>query len=120
MKKFKSWGEIGEANGKVEINFSDPEFTISADLSLLGSEKAKAAAKINKDGLDVSASVELGISGFGCEVKGKADANLGGNLTGGYIKLGVMVTWIWHLLMYMQRELRSLLLTGIGTLIKPR
>lgn len=89
MKKFKSWGEIGEANGKVEINFSDPEFTISADLSLLGSEKAKAAAKINKDGLDVSASVELGISGFGCEVKGKADANLGGNLTGGYIKLGV-------------------------------
>ena len=89
MKKFKSWGEIGEANGKVEINFSDPEFTISADLSLLGSEKAKAAAKINKDGLDVSASVELGISGFGCEVNGSADANLGGNLTGGYIKLGV-------------------------------
>lgn len=89
MKKFKSWGEIGEANGKVEINFSDPEFAISADLSLLGSEKAKAAAKINKDGLDVSASVELGISGFGCEVKGSADANLGGNLTGGYIKLGV-------------------------------
>ena len=73
----------------LEINFSDPEFTISADLSLLGSEKAKAAAKINKDGLDVSASVELGISGFGCEVNGSADANLGGNLTGGYIKLGV-------------------------------
>ena len=69
MKKFRQWGEIGNAKGQVEINFSEPEFAVSAEMSLLGAEKAKAGAKINKDGLDISAALELGISGFGCEVK---------------------------------------------------
>ena len=34
-------------------------------------------------------ALELGISGFGCEVKGSAAANLGGNFTERYIKIGV-------------------------------
>ena len=89
MKKFRQWGEIGNAKGQVEINFSEPEFAVSAEMSLLGAEKAKAGAKINKDGLDISAALELGISGFGCEVKGSAAANLGGNFTERYIKIGV-------------------------------
>lgn len=89
LKKFKDWGEIGNIDGKIEINFSEPEFVIGADMSLLGSEKASAEAKINKSGLDISANVKLNISGFGMEISGGADADLGGNLSGAYMKAGV-------------------------------
>ena len=89
FKKFKEWGEIGEINGDVSINFSEPELKIAADMNLLGSEKASAEAKINKSGLDITAEVDLSLSGFGMEVSGGADANLGGNLTGAYIGIGV-------------------------------
>ena len=89
LKKFKDWGEIGDIDGKIEINFSEPEFVIGADMSLLGSEKASAEAKINKSGLDIAANVKLNISGFGMEISGGADANLGGNLSGAYMKAGV-------------------------------
>lgn len=89
FKKFKEWGEIGNIDGKIEINFSEPEFVIGADMSLLGSEKASAEAKINKSGLDIAANVKLNISGFGMEIDSGADANVGGNLTGAYMKAGL-------------------------------
>lgn len=87
FKKFKEWGEIGTIDGTVEVNFSEPEFKVGAEMSLLGSEKAKAEAKINKDGLDITAGIELNISGFGLDVNAGADVNLGGNLTGAYEKM---------------------------------
>lgn len=89
LKKFKEWGEIGEINGDVSINFSEPEFKIAADMNLLGSEKVSAEAKINESGIDITADVDLALSGFGMEISGGADANLGGNFTGAYIGLGV-------------------------------
>lgn len=89
FKKFKEWGEIGNIDGKIEINFSEPEFVIGAEMSLLGSEKASAEAKINKSGLDIAANVKLNISGFGMEIDSGADANVGGNLTGAYMKAGL-------------------------------
>ena len=89
FEKFKEWGEIGEINGSVGINFSKPELKVAADLSLLGSEKAEAEATIGKSGLDIKANVNLEISGFGLKVKGGADANVGGNLTGAYLGAGL-------------------------------
>lgn len=89
FKKFKEWGEIGEIDGNMEINFSEPEFKIAAKMSLLGSEEAEAEAKINKNGLDIGGKVKLNISGFGMEISGGTDVNVGGNLSGAYMKGGV-------------------------------
>lgn len=89
FQKFKEWGEIGEIDGSVAINFSEPELKIAAEMCLLGSEKAEAEATIGKSGLDVKAAVELEISGFGMKIKGGADANVGGNLTGAYLGAGI-------------------------------
>ncbi len=86
FKKFKEWGEIGNIDGTIEINFSEPEFKVGAEMTLLGSEKAKAEAKINKEGLDIAAGIDLNISGFGLEVAAGANVNVGGNLTGAYEK----------------------------------
>lgn len=89
FKKFKEWGEIGTIDGNIGINFSKPELKVAAEMTLLGSEKASAEATIGTSGLDIQAAVDLKLSGFGVEVTGGGNANLGGNLSGAYAKLGV-------------------------------
>lgn len=89
FRKFKEWGEIGTIDGSIGINFSKPELKVEAEMQLLGSEKASAEAVIGKSGLDIKAAAELKLSGFGVEVTGGGDVNLGGNLTGAYAKVGV-------------------------------
>jgi hypothetical protein len=89
FKKFKEWGEIGDIDGTIEVNFSEPKFKIGAEMSLLGSEKASAEATVSKSGLDVAAGIDLNISGFSMDINAGADANVGGNLDGAYIKLAL-------------------------------
>lgn len=89
LKKFKQWGEIGTINGSAGINFSNPGMDIKADMELLGSEKAEAEAKIDKDGLDITGDVNLALSGFGLELSGGGKAEIKGDVTGASIYTGI-------------------------------
>ncbi len=89
FKKFKQWGELGTIDGSAEINFSEPEFKIAAEAKLLDSEKVGVDASISKKGVNIAGNAELGLSGFGIEVKGKTDVGVNVNLTGAEIPLSV-------------------------------
>lgn len=86
---FTEWGKLGEIDGKISYNFSETQFSIEADLTLLGQEMANAAISFGKKGLDISAGVKAELSLLGCEVGGGIDFGLEATLEALALSLGI-------------------------------
>lgn len=73
---FTEWGTLGEVDGKISYNFSETQFSVSADLSLLKQKMANASIGFGKKGLDISAGLQGEFNILFCELGGSFDVGL--------------------------------------------
>ena len=85
VNKLSEWLELGEGEATAEINFSVPEFKISAKMDILKTAEARAELFIGKNGFELSAGAGFDISLWGCSLTGDADWKIGDDWNKFYI-----------------------------------
>ncbi len=75
-KDFTKWGTLGEIDGKISYNFSDTQFSVKADMTLLKQKIANASIGFGKKGLDIAAGLQAELALLDCKVGGALDVGL--------------------------------------------
>ncbi len=74
-EEMSKWGELGNIDGTIQLNFSEASFGAEADLNLLGQKMADAAIAFGRPGLSVKAGLELeaALGILDCSIGGSVD-----------------------------------------------